>query len=99
MLQQVVIKTNDRSVLKPLLTSAIQNEIGLIQVGLEKTQCRLQEFENRFRLTSTEFERRLNSNQIDETIETTEWRMEIGMLNLLQSQLAALRDAQIEGEV
>ncbi len=96
MLQQVVIKTNDRSVLKPLLTSAIQNEIGLIQVGLEKTQRHLQEFEKRFGWTSVEFERRLNSNQIDETIETTGWRMEIGMLNLLQSQLAALRDAQID---
>ncbi len=96
MLQQVVIKTNDRSVLKPLLTSAIQNEINLIQVGLEKTQRHLQEFEKRFGLTSVEFERRLNSNQIDETIETTGWRMEIGMLNLLQSQLAALRDAQID---
>jgi len=96
MLQQVVIKTNDRSVLKPLLTSAIQNEISLIQVGLEKTQRRMQEFEKRFGLTSVEFERRLNSNQMDETIETTGWRMEIGMMNLLQSQLAALRDAQID---
>ena len=96
MLQQVVIKTNDRSVLKPLLTSAIQNEIGLIQVGLEKTQHRMQEFEKRFGLTSVEFERRLNSNQMDETIETTGWRMEIGMLNLLQSQLAAWRDAHID---
>ncbi len=96
MLQQVVIKTNDRSVLKPLLTSAIQNEISLIQVGFEKTQRRLQEFEKRFGLTSVEFERRLNANQMDETIETTGWRMEIGMLNLLQSQLAALRDAQID---
>jgi hypothetical protein len=44
MLQQVTIKTRDRATLKPLLESAIENEMNLLSLGLNRTRKRLANF-------------------------------------------------------
>ena len=90
MVQQVTIKTSDRARLKPLLRSAIENEKKMLLWGLERTRQRLAEFEQRYGLTSAEFESRLQALELKETVEFSEWRMEIEMLRLLQSQSQAL---------
>ena len=96
MLQQVTLTTEDSQVLKPLIESAIENEKKMIALGLQRTQERLGEFEQKFGLSSDEFERRLNSNQLAETVEFTDWRMEIGMLRLLERQYRALQDVKLD---
>jgi hypothetical protein len=96
MLQQVTIKTTDRATLKPLLESAIENEKKILSLGLARTRKRLAEFEQKFGMTSAEFERRLNALELAETVEFTDWRMEIGMLRLLESQYQALQEVQLD---
>ena len=96
MLQQVTIKTTSRATLKPLLESAIENEVKLLSLGLDRTRKRLAEFERQFDMTSAEFERRLNALELAETVEFTDWRMEIGMLRLLERQYQALQEAQVD---
>ena len=96
MLQQVTIKTEDRKVLKPLLKSAIENEKKMVQLGLERTRASLKEFEQKYQMSSAEFERRLHASEIVETVEFSEWRMEIGMLKLLERQYRALEDAELD---
>ena len=44
-------------------------------------------------MTSAEFERRLQAREIDETFDFTDWRMELGMLALLQQKYATLQEA------
>ena len=95
MLQQVTIKTRDKITLKPLLESAIENESKLLSIGLDRTRKRLAEFEQKYDMTSAEFERRLNALELTETVEFTEWRMEIGMLDLLESQYQTLEETQV----
>jgi hypothetical protein len=95
MLQQVVITTHDRTSLRPLLESAIEYQKKALQSGLERTRAQLAEFEQRYGLTSAEFERRLNARELDETADFTDWRMELGMLKLLEKKYAALAEAQI----
>ena len=96
MLQQVTIKTTDRATLKPLLESAIENEKKILALGLARTRKRLAEFEQKFGMTSAEFERRLNALELAETVEFTDWRMEIGMLRLLENQYQALQEVQLD---
>ena len=96
MLQQVTVTTEDRKVLKPLLKSAIENEKKMVQLGLERTRDHIKEFEQEYQMSSTEFERRLNASEIDETVDFSEWRMEIGMLKLLERQYKALEDARLD---
>jgi hypothetical protein len=95
-LQQVTIKTSNRKLLKPLIASAIENEKKIVLLGLQRTQARLAEFEQKHGLTSEEFERRLNASELAETVEFSEWRMEIGMLKLLERQYQTLQDARLD---
>jgi hypothetical protein len=95
MLQQVTIKTTDRAILKPLLESAIENEMKLLSLGLDRTRKRLAEFEQKYDMTSAEFERRLRALELTETVEFTDWRMEIGMLQLLERQYQTLQETQV----
>ena len=46
-------------------------------------------------MTSAEFERRLNALELTETVEFSDWRMEIGMLQLLENQYRTLQETQV----
>ncbi len=96
MLETLTVRTPNKAALRPLLKSALGHERNMLGLGLKRTRERLAEFERRFGMTSLEFERRLNAAQLDETVEFTDWRMEIGMLRLLEQQDQALRDATLD---
>lgn len=95
MLQELTIRTNDRATLEPVLKAAIENEKKMLSLGMERTQKRLVEFEQQYGMTSDLFERRLNAMEVTETVAFSEWRMEIGMLRLLENQYRALQEAEL----
>jgi hypothetical protein len=96
MLQHVTIKTSNKATLKPILQSAISNEKKMLALGLERTRKRLAEFEQKFGMSSAEFERRLHAAELEETVEFTDWRLEIGALRLLESQIQALQEVKVD---
>jgi hypothetical protein len=96
MLQQLTITTTDKTTLKPLVESAIEHEKKMLSLAIRRTRERLAELEQRYGMSSAEFERRLNALELQETVEFTDWRMEIGMLRLLENQHQALREAQVD---
>jgi len=96
MLQQMTIVTEDRTVLEPLVKSALENEKKMISLGLERTRQRLAEFEQKYGMSSEEFEQQLNTFEIAETVEFSDWRIEIGMLRLLERQHKALENARLD---
>ena len=96
MLQQLTIKTPNKKILKPLLESAIANEQKMLLLGLTRTEKRLAEFEQEFGMSSVEFEKRINAGELEETEAFTDWRMELGMLNLLKNQYQTLQYAQLD---
>jgi len=96
MLQQLTITTTDRTTLKPLVESAIEREKEMLSLAIRRTRERLAEFERQFSMSSAEFERQLNTLELQETVEFTDWRMEIGMLRLLESQHQTLQEAQVD---
>ena len=93
MLDGLLILTDDRPVLEPLVRSALEHEKSFIRMGIAKTQQRLSVFEESHGMSSSEFERRLNELELAETPEFSDWRMEIGMLRLLERQYTALQNA------
>lgn len=95
MLQELTIRTNDRATLEPILKAAIENEKKMLSLGLERTRQRLAEYERQYGMTSDQFERRLNALEVTETVAFSEWRMEIGLLRLLESQHRALQEAEL----
>lgn len=95
MLQQVTITTNRAVELKPLVESALRSELRLLSLGLERTQRRMQAFEQQYHLDSDEFERRFNAGVLEESLDFIEWEGEIKTYRLLKSQQLALREVQL----
>lgn len=95
MLQQMTITTEDLRLLEPLVRSGLEHEKQMLALGIERTRERLAEFETRFGMNSEEFARKLNALELDESVDFSDWRMEIGMLDLLERQYRTLRDARV----
>jgi hypothetical protein len=96
MLQEIVIKTTAGESLKPLVEVAIRNQLKSLQHGISRTKERIAEFENRAGMSSTEFEKKLQAEELSETIETIDWNMELAALRLLEGQYRSLREAEID---
>jgi len=96
MLQQVMVISDGPAAIKPLLESAIRSQLRVLGFGIQRTRERLIEFEQRFQMSSAEFERSLESRQIEETLDYIEWIGEIKTLRLLEDQLQALQSAQVK---
>ena len=95
MTQQVVVTTDVPVALKPLLESAIQSELRLLDLGLARTAERLRAFEAQYGLTSEEFARRFETGEVNENLDFIEWAGEIKTAHLLQSQRQALQSVQL----
>lgn len=95
MTQQVVITTEATVELKPLIESAIQSEIRMLEVGLARTQQRLQNFETQYHLSSDEFERAFENGEFEETLDSIEWAGEIKTYRLLETYRQTLQGVRL----
>jgi hypothetical protein len=75
--QQVVVTTDAPAALMPLLVSAMQSELRMLELGLARIDERLRAFEKQYSLTSEEFEKRFATGEIGESLDYIEWAGEI----------------------
>lgn len=95
MSEQVTISTPDPERVRPLLRSAIQRELGALDAGIRRTRLQLAEFENRFDMTTSDFRRRFDSRELQESLEFLDWWMEATALERLTEQRRALGEARV----
>jgi hypothetical protein len=95
MLQRLTITSETTIALKPLIESAIRSELRMLELGLERTRQRLRLFEERYHLTSEEFERRFQAAEVAESLDFIEWAGEIKTQQLLEAQRQALQKVQL----
>jgi hypothetical protein len=91
--QQVVVTTDAPAALRPLLASAIQAELRLLELGLAHIAERLQAFEKKYSLTSEEFAHRFATGEIGESLDYIAWAGEIETYRRLEGQWQALQKA------
>ncbi|MCX6031467.1 MAG: hypothetical protein NT169_19480 [Chloroflexi bacterium] len=77
--------------LRPLVETALANEVRLLEVGKRRTERRLREFETTYRMATKEFVRRFENDEPDETLELAEWIGEYRLLQRLEEKTEALR--------
>ncbi|MGC9336227.1 MAG: hypothetical protein ACP5JJ_18960 [Anaerolineae bacterium] len=77
--------------LRPLVEAAIQNELRLLQAGIQRTEQRLQAFEARYGFESKEFLQRYENDELSETLDFAEWIGEYRLLERLQDKAATLQ--------
>lgn len=88
------ITITSRSVrpLRPLLEAAIQHEIDRMNIGIRRTEQRIQEFEQQYGIASSELLRRHQHNEVTETLDTIDWIGELRMLERLREKATALQE-------
>jgi len=96
MLQQVNVTSTGPAEIKPLLETAIRSQLRTLEHGVQRTRERLTEFEERYKMTSTEFESGFERGEIEETLDFIEWSGEIKTLHLLEDQKHSLQTAIVK---
>jgi len=94
-MQQITIFSESPVALKPLLESAIQTELRLLQFGIGRTQEKIAVFEREYELASDEFEKLLHAGRIQENLDLIEWSGEIETLRRLQNKYHTLQEAHL----
>ena len=93
--QQVIVTTDAPAALKPLLASALQAELRMLELGLTRIAERLQAFERQYGLMSEEFAHRIATGEIGESLGYIEWAGEIETYRRLEGQSQALQRATL----
>jgi phage shock protein A len=88
---ELTLVSNRKLPLRPLIETALANEVRLLEVGIRRTERRLAAFETAHGMTTAEFVRRFEDDELDETFERAEWVGEYRLLQRLNEKAEALR--------
>ena len=86
-----LVSTEERP-LQPLVEAALQNELRLLEAGLQRTEEKLRGFETQFGMTTVDFVRRYEADEFEEAIEFAEWIGESRLRERLQEKTRTLRE-------
>lgn len=87
----LTLTSNQARPLRPLVEAALSNQLRLLQAGIERTEARLRVFEAEYGLSTEEFVRRYEADEILETLAYAEWIGEYRLLARLREKAETLR--------
>ena len=79
-----------RRPLRPLVEGAIQNELRLLEAGVRRTEERVRAFEAQYGMSSSDFQRRYENDELPETLDYAEWIGECRLLERLREKVETL---------
>ena len=88
---ELTLISNDSESLKPLVEGAISEAIRLTETGIQRTEQRLREFEEKYKMSTQEFLHCYENDEMSETPDLDEWIGESLMLQRLQDRSNRLR--------
>jgi len=77
--------------IRPLVESALTAALHDTELGIQKTEQRLQAFESKYQMPTEDFVRRYENDEFAETLELGEWIGEYRMLKGLREDAMQLR--------
>jgi hypothetical protein len=77
--------------IQPIVQNAIDSFVRSSEDGIQKTQQRLREFEQKYLMSTDEFIERYENDELNETLEFGEWIGESRMLQGLLEDVEQLR--------
>src|SRR5258706_9814030 len=85
------------SPIQALVEAALANELRLLEVGIQRTEQRLSEFEQAHHLQTAEFVTRYENDELPETLEFAEWIGEYRLLTRLRDKAETVREIHFAG--
>lgn len=92
----LTILSDTQHPIRPLLETAIENELRLLEAGLRKTRANLQALEKTYRLTTSEFLIKYEKDELEESVDFENWVGESRLLERLSDKIEALRGIRFE---
>jgi phage shock protein A len=86
---------SNRKEIKSLVQAALVNEQHLLEAGLRRTEEKLAEFEAKYKLSTKEFISRFENDEMEESLDLSEWMGESKMWERLREKIETLKDVQI----
>jgi hypothetical protein len=80
--------------IRPLVEGVLAAALRDLELGIQSTEQRLQVFEQKYKMSTSEFVQRYENDEIEETLELGEWIGEYRMLKDLQDDIIQLRDIE-----
>ena len=96
MLQEITIQTTDLEQIKSVLQTALERETKILEYSIQRTHEALAPFEQRYSMTTDEFEHKFNAREIEETLDFLDWWMEVEALRHLETRRNLIKDAHVE---
>lgn len=93
--QEVTVTSETEIALKPLLQAAIQTEVHMLELELNRTRRLLHGFEQEHGMTTAEFLRRRESGELGRSVSFIEWSIQIKAVKRLEAQRQALSNARL----
>jgi len=96
MLQQITIEIQDASQFTSILRSALDRELRLVEYAIVRTWDRLREFEQKYNMSTSEFQHRFTADDLGETLDFIEWDGEFDTLRLLEEKKQMIQGMHIK---
>jgi hypothetical protein len=88
--------SNRQRPLQSLVEAAIQNELRILQAGIQRTEQRLHAFETQYGFSSQEFLQRYENDELPETLDFAEWVGECRLRERLGDKVETLQGIRFE---
>ena len=95
MKQEVIIKGNANEDLTRLIEVAIKNQLEILEKDIYASKVRLSAFEKKAGVSSEKFETMLASGELNECLDTLDWKMELASFRLLNQKYKSLIEAEV----
>lgn len=92
---QIFVKPDSASNVKKLLQAAVDSELRIIQLGIDRTKRNLQMFEQKFGQPSEKFYQEFQNGERDDHMEYIKWAGEYETLLQLQQDYSDLSETQL----
>ena len=94
-MNQVIIKSDHKEPLVPLISDAIEYKKNELIIGINKTKAKLKQFENKYNLISEDFHSNPESVKISDELESLEWLGEYETYQILANKLQQLEELEL----
>jgi len=92
---QLIVNSPHASHVRPLIQAALDHEIRLLQMGIEKTKRRLRHFEEVFTMETLRFYQAFQAGGMGDEMEYMKWAGEYETLLQLEKDYAQIRGIQV----
>lgn len=91
---KLTLISSKKQPLKPLVEAAIQNELRLLKVGIDKTKRRIKEYEFQNKMATDKFLRLFEQDKLEENLDFAEWIGEYRLLERLEQKEETLEEVK-----